>query len=161
MKDVTVPEQVIGLSSSNVQDKNYKANLSWQVAFDNSGKIAQYEILLDGKFYHSSKPTLTTAKLTVGEHSYQVRAIDQTKNVGAWSEVQTFIVNDVTAPNKVSAKAKVTDNWVGIEWKEAKDNVGVTAYEVWFGESKDCMSLGYQLEANQFSCDFSGIDKGT
>lgn len=161
VKDVTVPEQVIGLSSSNVQDKNYKANLSWQVAFDNSGKIAQYEILLDGKFYHSSKPTLTTAKLTVGEHSYQVRAIDQTKNVGAWSEVQTFIVNDVTAPNKVSAKAKVTDNWVGIEWKEAKDNVGVTAYEVWFGESKDCMSLGYQLEANQFSCDFSGIDKGT
>ena len=75
---------------------------------DDSGKVSGYEIKLDnGKTLKSSKNSLKVPKLSVGTHTYQVRAIDKDKNIGIWSDVQTFTVMDMTAPAAVSAKAKV------------------------------------------------------
>lgn len=50
---------------------------------DNSGKVSGYEIKLDnGKTLKSSKNSLKVSKLSVGTHTYQVRAIDKDKNIG-------------------------------------------------------------------------------
>ena len=55
---------------------------------------ATCEIQLDdGKIFKSSKTMLNVSKLSVGEHSYKVRAIDKDKNIGEWSEVQTFTIS--------------------------------------------------------------------
>lgn len=161
IKDATPPEQVAGLSVP-VADSKYKATLSWSAGVDNSGKIARYEIRLDdGKILNASKNSLSVSKLSVGEHSYQVRAIDKDKNVGEWSEAQSFTVTDVTAPTTVSAKAKVTENTVALSWKAAKDNVGVVGYEVWTGAAPSEMTLEALLPAEQLNYNLTEIPKGT
>lgn len=135
VKDATPPEKVIGLALP-VADSKYKATLSWNPGVDNSGKVAQYEIQLDdGKILKSGKTTLSVSKLSVGTHTYKVRAIDKDKNVGEWSDVQSFRVEDVTAPGKVSVKAKVAEDTLLLTWDKPQDNVGVTGYELRYGAS--------------------------
>ena len=158
VKDATPPEKVTGLAVP-VVDGKYKATLSWDTGVDNSGKVANYEIQLDdGKILKSSKTTLNVSNLSVGEHSYKVRAIDKDKNVGEWSEVQTFTVKDMTAPGNVSVKAKVEGNSLLLSWKTPKDNVGVTGYILKHGVNLEHTE---PLTANKLSFQIDRIAKGT
>ena len=142
-----------------VVDGKYKATLSWDTGVDNSGKVANYEIQLDdGKILKSSKTTLNVSNLSVGEHTYRVRAIDKDRNVGEWSEVQTFTVKDMTAPGNVSVKAKVEGNSLLLSWKTPKDNVGVTGYILKHGVNLEHTET---LTANKLSFQIDGIAKGT
>ncbi len=158
VKDATPPEKVTGLVEPEV-DAKYKAVLSWDPGVDNSGKVANYEIQLDdGKILKSSKTTLNVSNLSVGEHSYKVRAIDKDKNVGEWSEVQTFVVEDMTAPGSVSAKAKVEGNSLFLSWKTPKDNVGVTGYLLQYGEELENSAY---LAADVLEYRIDGIARGS
>ena len=158
VKDATPPEKVTGLVEPEV-DAKYKAVLSWDPGVDNSGKVANYEIQLDdGKILKSSKTTLNVSNLSVGEHSYKVRAIDKDKNVGEWSEVQTFTVKDMTAPGSVSAKAKVEGNSLFLSWKTPKDNVGVTGYLLQYGEELENSAY---LAADVLEYRIDGIARGS
>ena len=158
VKDATPPEKVTGLAVP-VVDSKYKATLSWDTGVDNSGKVANYEIQLDnGKILKSSKTTLNVSNLSVGEHSYRVRAVDKEKNVGEWSEVQTFTVRDMTAPGSVSVKAKVEGNSLLLSWKTPKDNVGVTGYILKHGANLEHTET---LTANMLSFQIDGIAKGS
>ncbi len=158
--DITPPDQVVGLSNADVRDAKYTTTLGWNVAVDNSGTVSGYLIELDGKFYKSAKNTIKVSKLSVGEHTYRVMALDKAKNESVWSDAVAFMVYDVTAPGKVSAKGKVTDNSLAVSWKAVKDNVGVAFYEVWGGESANGMSLLAQLNADQFNFQFESLQKG-
>ena len=133
-KDTTPPEKVTGLAVP-VVDSKYKATLSWDTGVDNSGKVANYEIQLDnGKILKSSKNSLSVSKLAVGEHTYRVRAVDKEKNVGEWSEVQTFTVKDMTAPTSVKGKATV-DGYIVTFALSGKDNSGsIAKYVVTCGD---------------------------
>lgn len=158
VKDVTPPEQVTGLVVP-VTDAKYKATLSWGSGVDNSGKVASYEIQLDGgKILKSSKTTLSVSKLSVGEHAYKVRAIDKDKNVGEWSGIQTFTVQDMTAPGNVSVKAKVEGNSLLLTWKTPKDNVSVTGYILKHGVNLECSEF---LAAGELNFRIDGIAKGS
>ena len=158
VKDATPPEKVTGLAVP-VVDGKYKATLSWDTGVDNSGKVANYEIQLDdGKILKSSKTTLNVSNLSVGEHTYRVRAIDKDRNVGEWSEVQTFTVKDMTAPGSVSVKAKVEGNSLQLSWKTPKDNVGVTGYILKHGANLEHTET---LTANMMSFQIDRIAKGT
>ncbi len=158
VKDATPPEQVTGLAIPLV-DSKYKATLSWDPAVDNSGKIASYEIQLDdGKILKSSKTSVNVSKLSVGEHSYKVRAIDKDKNVGEWSDSQSFYVQDMTAPGNVSAKASVEENSLLLSWKTPKDNVGVTGYILKHGVNLENEEF---LAAEELNYRIDGIAKGT
>lgn len=158
VKDATPPEQVTGLEEPLV-DSKYKATLSWDPAVDNSGKIASYEIQLDdGKILKSSKTSINVSKLSVGEHSYKVRAIDKDKNVGEWSDSQSFYVQDMTAPGNVSAKASVEENSLLLSWKTPKDNVGVTGYILKHGVNLENEEF---LAAEELNYRIDGIAKGT
>ena len=158
VKDATPPEKVTGLAVP-VVDGKYKATLSWDTGVDNSGKVANYEIQLDdGKILKSSKTSINVSNLSVGEHSYKVRAIDKDRNVGEWSEVQTFTVRDMTAPGSVSVKAKVEGNSLQLSWKTPKDNVGVTGYILKHGANLEHTET---LTANMMSFQIDRIAKGT
>ena len=158
VKDATPPEQVTGLAVP-VVDSKYKATLSWDTGVDNSGKVANYEIQLDnGKILKSSKNSLSVSNLSIGEHTYRVRAVDKEKNVGEWSEVQTFTVKDMTAPGSVSVKAKVEGNSLLLSWKTPKDNVGVTGYILKHGANLEHTET---LTANMLSFQIDGIAKGS
>ncbi len=158
VKDATPPEKVTGLVIP-LADAKYNALLSWAPGVDNSGKIARYEIMLDnGKILKSSKTSLKVSKLSVGTHTYQVRAIDPTKNAGEWSDVQTFTVKDMTAPVTVSVKAKVEGNSLSLTWKTPKDNVGVTGYILKHGVNLEKTET---LKASQLSFRIDNIAKGS
>ena len=157
VKDATPPEKVTGLAIPSA-DTKYSALLSWATGVDNSGKVSGYEIKLDnGKILKSSKNSLKVSKLSVGTHTYQVRAIDKDKNIGLWSDVQTFIVKDMTAPAAVSAKAKVEENSLFLTWKTPKDNVGVAGYILKHGVNLEKTET---LTASQLSFRIDGIAKG-
>ena len=157
VKDATPPEKVTGLAIP-LADAKYNALLSWAPGVDNSGKVSGYEIKLDnGKILKSSKNSLKVSKLSVGTHTYQVRAIDKDKNIGLWSDVQTFIVKDMTAPAAVSAKAKVEENSLFLTWKTPKDNVGVAGYILKHGVNLEKTET---LTASQLSFRIDGIAKG-
>jgi len=158
VRDATPPERVTGLAVPAVDGK-YKATLSWDTGVDNSGKVANYEILLDnGKILKSGKTTLNVSNLSVGEHTYKVRAVDKDKNVGEWSEVQTFTVRDMTAPGNVSVKAKVEENSLLLSWKTPKDNVGVTGYILKHGANLEHSEF---LAADKLAFRIDGIAKGS
>lgn len=157
VKDSTPPKKVTGLAIPSA-DAKYSALLSWAPGVDNSGKVSGYEIKLDnGKILKSSKNSLKVSKLSVGTHTYQVRAIDKDKNIGLWSDVQTFIVKDMTAPAAVSAKAKVEENSLFLTWKTPKDNVGVAGYILKHGVNLEKTET---LTASQLSFQIDGIAKG-
>ena len=158
VRDATPPERVTGLAVPAV-DGRYKATLFWDTGVDNSGKVANYEILLDnGKILKSGKTTLNVSNLSVGEHTYKVRAVDKDKNVGEWSEVQTFTVRDMTAPGNVSVKAKVEENSLLLSWKTPKDNVGVTGYILKHGANLEHSEF---LAADKLAFRIDGIAKGS
>lgn len=158
VRDATPPERVTGLAVP-VVDGKYKATLFWDTGVDNSGKVANYEILLDnGKILKSGKTTLNVSNLSVGEHTYKVRAVDKDKNVGEWSEVQTFTVRDMTAPGNVSVKAKVEENSLLLSWKTPKDNVGVTGYILKHGANLEHSEF---LAADKLAFRIDGIAKGS
>jgi len=160
VKDITAPDQVTGLAAPAV-DSKYKATLSWSAGVDNSGSVASYEIQLDnGKILKSTKTTLAVSSLAIGQHSYQVRAIDKAKNVGEWSAARAFTVLDATAPATISVKAAVAQNSITLSWKVPKDNVGVTGYQVWIGASPSTMTMEQALTADQLSCVLSDMPKG-
>ena len=155
IKDVTPPSKVTTLKAPTVTNK-YKGTFSWSAATDNSGKVASYEIQLDnGKIYKSTKTTLSVSNLSVGEHTYRVRAIDKAKKVGAWSDAKSFTVKDMTAPGAVSVSAKVSGNDATLTWKKPKDNVGVTKYVLKYGNKT------VTLSGSTTKYVISGLDKGT
>lgn len=135
LQDRTAPEQVT-LCSEIADNKKYKVKLCWDRATDNSGSIARYEILLsDGRLLKTSRTSITLSKLLPEtDYTYQVRAVDKAGNTGEWSESATFYVYDMTAPSKVSLKAKKDADTLHLTWKPAKDNVGVVAYTLRYGE---------------------------
>ncbi len=129
VKDSTPPDKVAGLNTP-VADSKYNALLSWTPGSDNSGLIAGYEIRLDnGKILKSSKNSLKVSKLSAGSHSYQVRAIDKDKNIGEWSEVKPFTVDDMTAP-KLGKITAVISGYSGVIYCTGSDNVGIVRYVV-------------------------------
>jgi len=154
IKDTTPPSKVVTLKNPVVTGK-YKGTFSWSAAKDNSGKIARYEIQLDnGKIYKSTKTGVSISKLTVGKHTYRVRAIDKNKNVSAWSSRKSFTVKDMTAPSNVAVKVKVSGNNAVLTWKKPKDNVGVTKYILKYGNKT------VTLKGSVTKYTITGLNKG-
>jgi len=139
VKDVTPPSKVATLYAPTVTNK-YKGTFKWAAATDNSGKIAKYEIQLDnGKIYTSTKTSVSISKLTVGNHTYRVRAIDKDKNVGAWSAVKSFTVKDYTAP-KISKLTATVKGYTATLKITATDNVKATKYVISYGKKSQTVT---------------------
>ena len=161
IKDMIAPEKVTGVKKDKITN-NYQGTFSWTIPADNSGRIARYQVIIDGnenKYYTTSQNKINISNLSVGIHTIQVRAIDNAKNQGNWSEEFIFVVDDVTAPNmgRVSAKQEVIDNeptTITVEWDPAKDNNQnkISKYVI------TCNRQTKEVDGNTFSWTFSDVE---
>lgn len=162
LKDVIAPGKVENLQTVSISAK-YKGTFCWNSVADNSGKPVKYQVKIDGssKYIKASGNNVKISKLSIGTHTLQVRAIDNAKNPGEWSDVFYFKVTDVTAPKKVSVKVKVANNDVTLKWKTPADNVGVTRYVLRYGNVTDKNKKTLDFSGATLDCVLSGLDKGT
>jgi chitinase D len=138
------PELTRNLSVS-LNNKSYKAKFSWgKAALEKGEKLQGYEIVLDGNAlgFVKSANYSTKTPLSVGTHTFKVRAVNQAGEAGEWYE-ESFAVQDVTAPQgkmRINADFKTDENGVpavDLNWDAAEDNVGVTKYVVAYGSGKN------------------------
>ena len=128
-------------------NKSYKAKFSWGKAdLEKGEKLRGYEAFLDGVSLGLLKSTSYSTKdlLSIGTHTFKVRAVNANGEAGEWYE-ETFDVKDVTAPSgkmKAVAEARMEDGHqvVDLSWEAAEDNVGVTKYLVEYGVGKNLVS---------------------
>ena len=128
-------------------NQSYKAKFSWGKAdLEKGEKLRGYEAFLDGVSLGLLKSTSYSTKelLSIGTHTFKVRAVNANGEAGEWYE-ESFEVKDVTAPSgkmKAVAEARMEDGRqvVDLSWEAAEDNVGVTKYLVEYGVGKNLVS---------------------
>ena len=139
----TGPELTKEVKTS-LNNKSYKVKFSWGKAVLAKGeKLQGYEVVLDGVSQGLVKSTSFSPKdlVSVGSHTFKVRAVNQSGELGAWYE-DSFDVWDVTAPTgkmKIYANPQVENGQyvVDLSWDAMTDNVGVAGYRVAYGVGKN------------------------
>lgn len=137
LRDTTAPSVPTGLTVSDIQMEQLR--LSWNASTDNVG-LRHYEVLLNGKVHAQvtgMTHLLTGLKAGTG-YSLAVRAVDSHSNRSVSSArlaVRTAPdTQSPTAPAQVYSTV-VTQTTVQLHWTPASDNRGVTAYEVYRGDT--------------------------
>ena len=142
------PELTKNLKVS-LNNKSYKAKFSWgKAALEKGEKLQGYEIVLDGNAlgFVKSVNYSTKTPLSVGTHTFKVRAVNQAGEAGEWCG-ESFAVQDVTAPQgkmRINADFKTDENGVpavDLNWDAAEDNVGVVKYVVAYGSGKNMVEM--------------------
>ena len=135
--DTTPPTTPSGLNA--VQASGTESNLTWTAASD-AGGISGYRVeRCQGvgctSFVEIATPTASpfaNTGLTEGvTYRYRVRAVDNSGNLGAYSNIATIVL-DVTAPG-LPANLNLTatsGTQVSLTWTASTDNVGVTGYRL-------------------------------
>ncbi|MBE6369972.1 MAG: hypothetical protein E7056_07430 [Lentisphaerae bacterium] len=126
IKDMIAPESVSNIRVAG-QATEKRTELIWDPATDNSGKVT-YLINVNGKLYKSSKNTIKLKKLSVGEHTVTIKALDKSKNESAPVSF-TFNAIDVTAPK--AGKLQVVQNAADkatLSVKQSGDNVNIKEF---------------------------------
>ena len=136
--DTTPPSKPTNFRATSVTDTSVA--LSWDVASDNVG-ITGYQIIQDYAPLTTVQNTnYTVTGLTMGtDYIFKVRAIDA---AGNGTDSDTLSVTpikppDTTAPSKPTnlRATAVTQNSADLAWNAASDNVGVTGYEIYIGNT--------------------------
>ena len=109
-----------------------EALLRWREAADDVG-VSGYEVVRDGEVVAVSRGT--SARLPglapARSHCFAVRALDAAGNRSAPGPVACLTPPDVTPPSAPSGlEAVATPGRIDLRWRPARDDAGVTAYEV-------------------------------
>jgi hypothetical protein len=125
----TTPPQTTILSSAIGTTQSRTATFT----FITSEAPATYQCQLDGGSYTTCNTPQTYNNLTVGSHTFNVRAIDQYGNTDASPATETWTVFDSTAPTVPGTPTTTTPtsnprpDWT---WTASTDTFGVDHYEV-------------------------------
>ncbi len=131
--DSVPPSVPSGFVSSAVQKNAF--TVTWTAATDNSGKIAGYDVYLDGaKVATSTIPTYSFTGLSDSTaYNVQVAAVDENGNTSALSAPFETVTADIKAPTTPTA-LKASDIKVDgftVTWTASTDNIKVAEYEVY------------------------------
>jgi chitodextrinase/dienelactone hydrolase len=134
--DTLAPSAPSGLSASSVTTSSVA--LSWNPSTDNVGVVSYDVYLGSSRVTSSSGPSATVASLSPGTtYTFTVRALDAAGNVSQPSSalsVTTTPTSDLTPPSAPANLAWASDgSTVTLTWSASTDNVGVVAYELFFG----------------------------
>ena len=156
--DMSPPSAPTGLTGSL---SGFTVRLTWTAATDNVG-VTGYTIYRGGVAIGTSTlPTYTdTSPPLARASSYTVRARDAAGNLGAASNSTSVTVpadnTAPTSPGGVSATAgAIGSRQITVAWNASSDNVGVTNYYLFRGNSK------YRLLGNVTSFVDTGLTAGT
>jgi len=134
--DTQVPSTPNGLSASNVTTTSVA--LSWNASTDNVG-VTRYDVYLGSSVAVSSaSPSATISGLSPGTtYTFTVRARDAASNASGSSSslsVTTTPTTDLTPPSAPANLTWASDgSTVSLTWSPSTDNVGVVAYELYYG----------------------------
>ena len=124
------------------------AKVTWTASTDNV-EVVGYNVYLNGIKVNGEEPVTATgydlADLTAGkDYEVTVTAVDAAKNESARSEAKMFTTQKTeeptdtvapTVPGNVTADG-ITQTGATITWEASTDNVAVTGYNVYVGETK-------------------------
>ncbi|HEX8865913.1 MAG TPA: PQQ-dependent sugar dehydrogenase, partial [Lentzea sp.] len=141
--DTDPPTAPANLKASEIKPDS--AKLTWDASTDNVG-VTSYEIYNLGQFVKSvSGTTLTTVMTGLKPNTpygFYVNAKDAVGNISQASNTVEFKTPPAeddpippTAPKNLRSTG-VTANSVSLAWDPATDNVGVTRYEIYTGDTK-------------------------
>ncbi|MNU96443.1 Mannan endo-1,4-beta-mannosidase precursor [compost metagenome] len=140
-QDTTAPTAPTNLASTSKTDTT--VTLTWAASTDNVG-VAGYDIYRGTTLAGSTTATsYTVTGLTAGTaYSFTVKAKDAAGNVSAASgalsvTTSTSTQQDTTAPTPPAnlASSSKTDTTVNLTWTASTDNVGVTGYDIYRGNT--------------------------
>jgi len=134
--DTLPPSAPSGLSAPSVGTTSVA--LSWNPSTDNVG-VTVYDVYLGSSLAVSSaSPSASISGLSPGTtYTFAVRARDAAGNVSQASSalsVTTVPTTDITPPSAPANLIWASDGGtVSLTWSPSTDNVGVTAYELYYG----------------------------
>lgn len=152
--DNTAPTAPTGAAVSNIGSTN--ATITWNAATDNVG-VTGYRIFNGANQIGSTNGALTsnlTGLTSNTSYSITVKAVDAAGNLSAASNAVTFTTLAVTgpdteaptAPNSLHVMGTSTHTTVPLMWNASTDNVGVTGYQVYQGNTLLTTVSGTTLE---------------
>ena len=163
--DYTAPTAPRGLISA---QGDYSVSLGWTAAIDTGSGVAHYEyrIATDSGFASitvSGESTATSNvmvnNLAYGNYYWQVRAIDNSGNVGEWSLYKNFFIADTIAPTAPEQLDYQLDgNTVTLDWLASLDDAsgsGLKEYRIEFSDQADFSKiiLSYTSSSTRISID--------
>lgn len=151
--DTTAPTAPTGVTASNVATTS--ASISWNAATDNVG-VTSYRIF-NGATQLASTTGLNynlTGLTPNTSYNITVKAVDAAGNVSPASNAASFTTLAVTgpdtqapsAPTSLHVMGTTTSTTVPLMWNASTDNVGVTGYQVFQGNSLIATVSGSTLE---------------
>ena len=179
--DLTAPTAPRGLTSTS---GDYSVTLSWSAASDSGSGVALYEyrIATDSGFASitvsgesSSISDVTVNDLVYGTYYWQVRAIDNSGNVGQWSLYKTFSIADTIAPTAPGQLDYQLDgNSITLDWLASSDDTdgsGLKEYRIEFSNQSDFSQIIFsrtststritvdELSGGNYFCRVSAVDQ--
>ncbi|MFA9390814.1 MAG: fibronectin type III domain-containing protein [Prolixibacteraceae bacterium] len=156
--DYLAPSVPSNLSATNITHNSFA--ISWSASTDNIG-VENYTIYLDGITVGTVNSTTYTFTGLTDTTTYIVEIIadDAAGNRSDFSpkiEVATILEPDTEAPNSPTniEATNITSSGFSISWSASSDNIGVSAYHVYFsGELIETVTA--------LSTAFSGLSDGT
>lgn len=126
---------VLHTPRSNSFSKTNGQTLSWKPAFDQNG-ISRYILEIDGVTNSVLGTTNKTVNgLSFAEHYWRVRVVDSAGNVGAWSALWNFTLDNIPpvapVPIKMADGRHTNSLNLFFNWNKVNDVSGIHHYEVW------------------------------
>ncbi len=133
--DSTAPDTAI-TSTPAASTTSQTASFSFSGSDETSPAAAlTFECSLDGAPYQACSSIKTYTGLSLGAHSFAVRASDEAGNYDASPAQYGWLVNepaDTSAPSApLSLTATAGDGTAALSWSASSDNVGVTGYRLY------------------------------
>lgn len=135
--DTTMPGPFSLLSpAESIWTRNLSPTFSWQASYDLGCGLAGYQLWIDGVCNRPDVPSGQTtaapaANLSLGAHTWQVRALDSVGNTRVSTQTRVFGV-DTTPPESFAPALPDDSVWVsgrpGFVWRRATDSLSGT----WF-----------------------------
>lgn len=122
-------------------------------ATDPEGDIAGFKVERDGK----PRPTVAASLMERGltpdsAYTYRVRAYDRYGNESDAVEQIVRTLPDTGAPSVPGSLTsdRITDQFIAIQWKASKDDIGVSAYEVSRNEVGQAPQIVGEIQGLEF-----------
>ena len=145
--DYTAPTMPRGLISTT---GDYSVTLGWTAAVDSGSGVARYEyrIASDNSFVSvvasgesAVNSNVTVSNLVYGNYYWQVRAIDNSGNIGEWSLFKNFSIADTIAPTAPGQlDYQLNGNTVTLDWLASVDDIsgsGLKEYRIEISNQAD------------------------
>ena len=149
--DYTAPTMPRGLISTT---GDYSVTLGWTAAVDSGSGVARYEyrIASDSSFVSivvsgesAVNSNVTVSNLVYGNYYWQVRAIDNSGNIGEWSLYKNFSIADTIAPTAPGElDYQLNGNTVTLDWLASVDDVsgsGLKEYRIEISNQADFSNI--------------------